>query len=97
MGGNGGVDRFLGLIALSAIPNLLSIFAPIPCVGPLVALVGWVWGIAVYVRGVQVSQRFTVGKAVAATLLPALIVIAIAAILSIMAFTGLLVAIGQSG
>lgn len=73
LGGNGGVDRFFGLTALFAVPNLLSIFLPIPCVGSLVAFIGWIWGVVVYVKAVQVSQRLTTGRAVAAALLPAVI------------------------
>lgn len=80
LGGNGGVDRFFGLTALFAVPNLLSFFAPIPCVGPMIAFVGWIWGVVVYIKAVQVSQRFTVGRAVVAALLPAAIVIILAAV-----------------
>ena len=87
LGGNGGVDRFLGLTALFAVPNLLSIFSPIPCAGPLIAFIGWVWGVAVYVKAVQVSQRLDTGKALLAAILPALI---LAVIVMIVAFIGLL-------
>jgi hypothetical protein len=62
MGGNGGVDRFLGLTALFAVPNLLGIFSFIPCAGPLIAFIGWAWGVAVYVKAVQVSQRLDTGQ-----------------------------------
>ena len=90
LGGNGGVDRFFGLTALFAVPNLLSIFAPIPCVGPMVAFVGWIWGVVVYIKAVQVSQRFTAGRAVVAALLPAVILILLAVILSVLAMIGLI-------
>jgi hypothetical protein len=87
LGGNGGVDRFLGLTALFAIPNLLSVFSPIPCFGPFIALVGWLWGVAVYIKAVQVSQRLDTGKAILATILPALI---LAVLVMIVAFIGIL-------
>lgn len=93
LGGNGGVDRFLGLTALFAIPNLLSIFSPIPCVGPFIAFIGWLWGIAVYVKAVQVSQRLDTGKAILATILPALI---LAVIVMIVAFIGILAIIAAA-
>jgi len=93
LGGNGGVDRFLGLTALFAIPNLLSFFSPIPCVGPFIAFIGWVWGVAVYIKAVQVSQRLDTGKAILAALLPALIV---AVLVMIVAFVGLLAIIAAS-
>lgn len=95
LGGNGGVDRFLGLTALYAVPNLLGIFSPIACIGPLLALVGWIWGVAVFVRGVQVSQRFTAGKAILATILPALIVILVIGFFTILGVLGIISAAGQ--
>lgn len=94
LGGNGGVDRFLGLTALFAIPNLLSIFSPIPCVGPFIAFIGWLWGIAVYVKAVQVSQRLDTGKAILATILPALI---LAVLVMIVAFIGILAIVAAAG
>lgn len=86
MGGNGGVDRFLGLTASFAVPNLLGIFSFIPCLGPFLALIGWLWGVAVYIKAVQVSQRLDTGRAVAA-ILPALI---LAVMAMMVVFIGLL-------
>jgi hypothetical protein len=94
LGGNGGVDRFFGVTALYSVPNLLGFFAPIACIGPLLGFVGMVWGWAVYVKAVQVTQRFDLGKAILAAILPALIVIALviigvnAMIMSIVAASG---------
>jgi hypothetical protein len=96
LGGNGGVDRFLGLTALFAVPNLLGIFNPIPCVGPLIAFIGWLWGVAVYVKAVQVSQRLDTGKAILAAILPALILAVIAMIVAFIGLLGFLAAMSQS-
>lgn len=95
LGGNGGVDRFFGLTALFAVPNLLSIFAPIPCVGPMIAFVGWIWGVVVYIKAVQVSQRFTTGRAIAAALLPAVILILVVAIVAFLSMIGIITAVSQ--
>jgi len=95
MGGNGGVDRFLGLTALFAIPNLLSIFSPIPCVGPFLAFIGWLWGVAVYVKAVQVSQRLDTGKALLAVILPALILAVLALIVAFIGLLAILAAASQ--
>jgi hypothetical protein len=95
LGGNGGVDRFLGLTALFAIPNLLSIFSPIPCVGPFIAFIGWLWGIAVYVKAVQVSQRLDTGKAILATILPALIVAVFVMIVAFISILAIIAAASQ--
>lgn len=89
MGGQGGLDRFFGLTALHAVPGLLGIFSIIPCAGALLALVGWVWGILVYVRAVQVSQRLSTGKAVLASLLPAVLLL----VLWIISLTGFIAVI----
>ena len=97
MGGNGGVDRFLGLAALFAIPNLLSIFSPIPCVGPFLAFIGWLWGVAVYVKAVQVSQRLDTGKALLAVILPALILAVIVMIVAFIGLLAILAAASQAG
>ncbi len=97
MGGNGGVDRFLGLAALFAIPNLLSIFSPIPCVGPFLAFIGWLWGVAVYVKAVQVSQRLDTGKALLAVILPALILAVLALIVAFIGLLAILAAASQAG
>jgi hypothetical protein len=96
LGGNGGVDRFLGLTALYAVPNLLGFFSPIPFVGGLIALVGTIWGWAVYVRAVQVSQRFDVGKAILATLLPILLLVLVSAVLALLAVLGIVAAASGS-
>lgn len=96
LGGNGGVDRFFGLTALFAVPNLLGIFSPIPCVGPLVAFIGWVWGVVVYIKAVQVSQRFTVGRAAAAALLPAAIVVVLVLIAALFSLIALILAASRA-
>lgn len=81
MGGNGGVDRFFGVTALYSVPNLLGFFAPIPLIGPLLGFVGMVWGWAVYVKAVQVTQRLDTSKALLAAVLPALILFVLALLL----------------
>ncbi len=95
LGGNGGVDRFFGLTALFAVPNLLGIFSFIPCAGPLVAFIGWVWGVAVYVKAVQVSQRFDLGKAILAAILPALILAVLVLLIAFMSLLAILAAASQ--
>lgn len=95
MGGNGGVDRFFGVTALYAIPNVLAIFGPVPCIGGLIGLVGWVWGIAVYVKGVQVTQRLSAGRAILAAILPAAILLGIVAFFTLLSVLGIIASAGQ--
>ena len=95
MGGNGGVDRFFGLTALYAVPNVLAIFGPIPCIGGLMSLVGWIWGVLIYVKAVQVTQRLTAGKAILAAVLPALIVFFVVAFFTLLGVLGIIAGAGQ--
>jgi len=95
LGGNGGVDRFFGLTALFALPNVLGIFSFIPCAGPLIAFIGWLWGVAVYVKAVQVSQRFDLSKALLATILPVLILAVIVMIIAFMSLLAIIAAASQ--
>ncbi|MFN2104616.1 MAG: hypothetical protein ACK2U5_10940 [Candidatus Promineifilaceae bacterium] len=72
-GGPAVLNPFFGLTALFAIPNLLRILGFIPFLGPVLELVALIWGLAVYIRAVQISQEFSGGKAVLITLLPLLV------------------------
>lgn len=94
LGGRSGIGRFLGLTALFAVPNLLGIFRPIPCAGFILTTIGVVWGWLVYLRAVQVSQDFSAGKAILATLLPAILLLAIIGIVSLI---GVLAIVSASG
>ena len=69
-GGPGGVNRFLGLTALYAVPNLLGFLGFIPYLGAVFVLMGMIWGWVVYVKAIQVSQEFTSGKAILVAILP---------------------------
>lgn len=73
-GGRGGVNRFLGLTALYAVPNLLGLLGFIPIVGPVFRLVGVIWGWVVYIKAVQISQEFSPGKAILMVIMPVIIV-----------------------
>lgn len=95
LGGSGGLDRFLGLTALFAVPNMLGVFSPIPCLGPFVAFVGWLWGVAIYVKAVQVSQRLDTGKAILAVILPALVLAVIVLILAFISLLAIIAAASQ--
>lgn len=73
LGGKATLPQMLGATALYAIPHVLDILSPIPCAGGLIGLVATVWGIAIYIKAVAVANHFGIGKATAATILPALV------------------------
>ena len=76
-GGRGGVNRFLGLTALYAVPNLLGFLGFIPFLGPVFRLAGVIWGWVVYVKAVQISQEFSPGKAALMAILPVIVAIVV--------------------
>ena len=89
-GGRAVLNPFYGLTALFAVPGLLRIFSFIPILGPVLGLVGLIWGIAVYIRAVQISQEFSGGKTVLITFLPVLILLLLAACIGSAAFASLI-------
>lgn len=95
LGGNGGVDRFLGVTALYSVPHLLAFFRPVPCLGPVLVLFGVVWGWLIYVRAVQVTQRLSAERAILAAVLPALLLVLVIALSFLLALFAVVVAAGR--
>ena len=95
-GGRGILNLFYGLTALFAVPNLLQIFSFLPFLGPIMVFVAFLWGVAVYIRAVQISQDFSGGKAVLISVLPMLILLLIGACMASVAFGSLVSLISQA-
>jgi hypothetical protein len=88
-GGFGGVNRFLGITALYAVPNLLGFFNFIPVLGGVISFVGVIWGWIVYIKATEVSQEFTMSKAILVAILPVLVMIGAIFLIIILATIGL--------
>jgi hypothetical protein len=75
LGGTGNLSETLGVLALAVAPQVLNVFNLIPFVelGSLVA----VWGILVAYMGIKTAHGLSWSRAVWATLLPFLLVIAV--------------------
>jgi hypothetical protein len=75
LGGTGSLSGTLGVLALAVAPQALNVFNLIPFVemGNLVA----VWGILVAYMGLKTAHKLSWSRAVWATLLPFLLVIAV--------------------
>jgi hypothetical protein len=71
LGGRATAGQMLGATALYAVPHVLNILGVVPCLGGLLGLVATVWGIAIYVKALAVANDFTIGRAIAATVIPA--------------------------
>jgi hypothetical protein len=73
LGGRATVSQMLGATAFYAVPHVLGILDFVPCLGGILGLVATAWGIAIYVKAVAVANDFGIGRAIAATVVPALI------------------------
>ncbi len=71
--GKATLSQMMGTTALYAVPHVLGILSFVPCLGSLLGLVATVWGIAIYVKAVAVANDFSIGRAIAATVIPALV------------------------
>jgi len=70
LGGRGTLARFLGTSALYAAPHVLSFFAWVPLLGPVLGWIAFLWGIVIYVKATVVSHELTVGRALVAVFVP---------------------------
>ena len=75
LGGRGTLAGFLGTSALYAVPHVLSFFAWVPCLGSVLGLIGFVWGIVIYVKATLVSHELSVGRALVAVFVPMLAIV----------------------
>jgi hypothetical protein len=75
--GKATLSQMLGTTALYAVPHVLDGLNFVPCLGSLLGLVATVWGIAIYVKAVAVANDFSIGRAIAATVIPVLIDVAL--------------------
>ncbi len=95
-GGRGGLNPFLGLTALYAVPNLLGFFSFIPYLGGVISFIGVVWGWIVYIRAVQISQEFSDGKALLIAVLPVLLFILVVLIFTVISVAGIIFLVSGS-
>jgi hypothetical protein len=70
LGGTAKLPQFFGMVALYVIPGLLGLLSPIPCVGGLLALIGAIWSIVVYVKATSVVSGLDTGRSIVAVLAP---------------------------
>jgi hypothetical protein len=76
--GKATLAQMLGTTALYAVPHVLDILSFVPCLGQLLGLAATVWGIVIYVKAVAVANDFSIGRAIAATVVPALVGVGLA-------------------
>jgi hypothetical protein len=75
LGGRGTLAGFLGTSALYAVPHVLSFFAWIPCIGAILSLIAFLWGVVIYVKATVVSHELSVGRAFVAVFAPMAVIL----------------------
>jgi hypothetical protein len=85
------LPEFLGMVSLYAIPGLLRLLQPIPCLGSILLLIGFVWGLVVYVKAIAVSTELDAGRAVLALFAPFVVLVLAALLLAILATIWLII------
>jgi hypothetical protein len=85
LGGAARLPDFLGMTSVYVIPGLLALLQPIPCVGGLLALIGTIWSIVVYIKAVSVATDLDAGRSVLAVLAPFIVLFLLGVLLAILA------------
>jgi hypothetical protein len=85
LGGTAKLPEFLGTVALYIVPGLLVLLQPIPCVGWLLALIGTIWSIVVYIKAASVATDLDGGRATLAVFAPFFALVLLGIILGILA------------
>jgi hypothetical protein len=94
LNGRGTLTGFFGATAFFALPFLLTFFGFIPVLGPLLGLIAFIWGVAIYVKATAISHDFSYGRAAVAVFLPLLIIAVLVAVFGAGIVT--LIAIGSA-
>jgi len=84
LGGKVKLPVFLGSVALYIIPGLLAVLQPIPCLGFLLALIGTVWSIVVYIKATSVVTGLDAGRAIVAVVAPFFIITLLGSLLLVL-------------
>ncbi len=87
LGGSAKLPDFLGMVALYAVPGLLGLLQPIPCLGGTLVFIGTVWGIVVYIKATSVIGGLDAGRAILAVVAPIFVLFLLA--LSLVVLWGL--------
>ena len=81
-GGTADTGELLRTIGFAYAPNVLAVFSFIPCVGPLIALVGSIWALVAGIIAVREALDFDTGKAVLTAIIGWLIIMVVTFVLA---------------
>jgi hypothetical protein len=83
LGGRATLSQMLGCTALYVAPQILTILQVIPCLGPILAFVAFVWGLVIYIKATAVANELGPGRALLAAILPAAVLIGLISLIVI--------------
>jgi hypothetical protein len=66
LGGRASLASFFGTTAIFAVPHLLMVLRWVPYLGGLLALIAFIWGLALYVKATAASHQLTLDRALLA-------------------------------
>jgi hypothetical protein len=84
LGGGARLAEFYGTVAVYAIPGLLGLLGPIPCLGGVLVFLGTVWGIVMYVKATSVVSGLDIGRSIVAVLAPFVVLFLLAVLLAVL-------------
>lgn len=70
LGGRAGIRQMISTTSLHSVPMTLNALGFIPCIGFLIQIATFIWGLAIYVKATAVANDFDWPKAALAVLLP---------------------------
>ena len=77
------LQQFYTVTSFGFLPLVLTAFAPVPCLGAIISVVGLVWAIAAYTVGVRTVTRLSTGMSLLCTILPGVTLMLIGAAVAI--------------
>ena len=80
-------DAMRRLVAWGYSPSLASFLAPIPVIGPLLALFGTLWAFVTGIMAIRVAFGVSVGKAIAIEIVAFIVILAMMFVLAAIAVT----------
>jgi hypothetical protein len=93
LGGRATLSQMLGCTALYVAPRILTILQVIPCLGPILAFVAFVWGLVIYIKATAVANELGPGRALLAAILPAAVLIGLISLIVIPVVLGIIIAV----
>ncbi len=80
LGGRGTLHGFFGATGFFAVPHVLNIFNSVPVLGPVLAVIAFLWGLVIYAVATGSSQRLSAGRALLAVFAPFVLLLALVAL-----------------